>query len=481
MSLFDIIGQMTNNPVNPKQVSLSLDDAAELLKTTPEALKEFEQEYHKADFAKGVSDNYFEVNAKQAASIRNDNLISDEATRELIEKIVKELVAQTVVYSYENKKQSLIDFAHRLEDKDIVRVEDVNALPRVLRPQCTGNAYMRDFPDTGKTLLGDLENYLKETNERKKKTLYGMFRQGLDILDLDELTYAIIDTNKTSMGYWLPKITKAVDDKGFFKIPATKIIKVPISVLQLTRQFDYQAINRTTLDIVDNYVHEVFELDNDKTYFIKTGVASSKYDFRNAKVQGEKEVKELGEYFLFIHQQHCQMASPLSSPVIYGAGTTVEWVVREFIDDVEDNMTIYHGLPLHTEYRVFVDFDSDEVIGIHNYWDPALMLEHFKEKAMRGYDIDAKHDYVTYKANMDRLVARYEENKDVVANHVKDFLTDVDMNGQWSVDIMQNGNDFYLIDMAPAETSSFYNESVPENIRRPMIENWLPKIPDNSF
>lgn len=480
MSLFNIIEQITKNPVNPEQVSLSLDDAAELLKITPEALKEFEQEYHKADFAKGISDNYFEVNAKQAASLRNDNLISNETTRGLIERIVKELVAQTVVYSYENKKQYLIDYTHRLEDKDVVKVEDVNTLPIHIRPQCTGNAYMRDFPDSGKTLLDELERYLKETDARKKKILYGVFRQGLDILDLDGLTYAMIDTNKTSMGYWLPRITKAVDDKGFFKIPATKIIKVPISVLQLTRQFDYQAINRTTLDIVDNFVHEVFELDDNKTYFIKTGIASSKYDFRNAKVQGEKEVKELGEYLLFIHQQHCQMASPLSSPVIYGAGTTVEWVAREFIEDVEDNMTIYHGLPLHTEYRVFVDFDSNEVLGIHNYWDPALMLEHFREKAKRDYDIDAKHDYVTYKANMDRLVNRYEDNKNIVVNHVKEFLADVEMNGQWSVDIMQNGNDFYLIDMAPAETSSFYKETVLEDKRKPMIENWLPHIPSDN-
>ena len=49
------------------------------------------------------------------------------------------------------------------------------------------------------------------------------------------------------------------------------------------------------------------------------------------------------------------MAGPLSFPCIYGVSTTNEWVVREFIPDKEGNPCIYHGLPLHTEYRVFVD------------------------------------------------------------------------------------------------------------------------------
>ena len=33
-----------------------------------------------------------------------------------------------------------------------------------------------------------------------KKQLYGSFRQGLDILDLDPITYKIIDRNANSMG-----------------------------------------------------------------------------------------------------------------------------------------------------------------------------------------------------------------------------------------------------------------------------------------
>ena len=46
------------------------------------------------------------------------------------------------------------------------------------------------------------------------------------------------------------------------------------------------------------------------------------------------------------------------------------------------------------------------------------------------------------------------------------------MKGQWSIDIMQVGNEFYLIDMALAE-NSFYYDRVPKELRNPTPENWL--------
>ena len=46
------------------------------------------------------------------------------------------------------------------------------------------------------------------------------------------------------------------------------------------------------------------------------------------------------------------------------------------------------------------------------------------------------------------------------------------MKGQWSVDIMQAGEEFYLIDMAVAE-NSFYYDRVPKELRKPSEEKWL--------
>ena len=135
-----------------------------------------------------------------------------------------------------------------------------------------------------------------------------------------------------------------------------------------------------------------------------------------------------------------------------GASTTVEWVVRDFIEDVEDNPTIYKGLPLRTEFRVFVDFDTKEVIGIDNYWRPDLMEKRFSKKNQRG--AGDKHDHITYMVNKDKLVKDFEDNKDLVANEVLKLIKKCNLTGQYSIDVMKNGHDFYIIDMALASESA---------------------------
>ena len=476
-----LLNVLNKNTSLAKKAQPSYDDIAKLLNTNPEALRAFENAYMQADFAQGVSDNLFQINAKQMSELRQNTENENNVADELVHRIVSELLAQTQVYSYDPKSKSatLYDYTKALPDSDYVTKDEISTLPEELQPQLTGRLMKIDIPDSGIALASMYNRYKNETNPRLKQQVYHSFRQGLDILDVDNLTYAMIDTNPNSMGNWLPYITAAVDNEGFFKIPATKIIKLPISLLQLTRQ-EYMSLSKTTFDIVNEYCYNAFGLEDDKEYFIKTGTYSSKFDFRNARVSSAKEIHELGEYLLFIHWQALQMAhydlSGRKQPSIYGVSTTTEWVVREFIPDIENNLTIYHGLPLRTEYRAFVDFDTKQVLGIHSYWDPDVMEKNFAKKL--DTDIDAKHDYITYIANKDGLMARYEANKDTVIEHLASILPDINLHGQWSIDIMQNGKDFYIIDMAIAERSAFY-ECVPEHLRRPITENWMPTLPSS--
>lgn len=151
--------------------------------------------------------------------------------------------------------------------------------------------------------------------------------------------------------------------------------------------------------------------------------------------------------------------------------TTTEWVVRKFIPDKENNPCIYKGMPLHTEYRVFVDFDKKSVIGIHPYWESDTMKKRFAENR-DGHDI---HDYVVYQAHEDILMDRYNYNKDKIIAETQKLIQYVQgLAGQWSIDIMQNNDKFWLIDMALAKDSAFY-DCVPENLKNPTIENWIPE------
>lgn len=451
---------------------ISKEKAAQILKTNPEALEAFENSYSRIEDYE--TDNFFDLNSRKAKEIRDSNVkevdgYDESKLSEIINDIVEELKSETLVWEYDGNSHG-VNKVNYLPKETAISNKDLSQFPIEVRPELTGNLIKKDIKEPSYLVL--IFYYSKMMNERnasKAKEYYDLFRQGLDILDFDPVMYEIVGMNKNSMGYWLPNVIDDITLDGFFKVPKTTIIKVPLPIIQLTR-CDYMTLTKSTLEIVDKFVYDVCKLDDSKTYFIKTGTYSSKFDFRNARVEGKKEVRELGEYLLFIHFQANQMASPLSQPSIYGVSTTNEWVVREFIEDRENNMTIYHGLPLRTEYRVFIDFDSKEVLGINPYWDKEVMNRRFNNPRNN----DDLHDYVTFNANVDRMMHRYNENKDKVVKYIKKFLDrNESMSGQWSMDIMQNGNDFWFIDMADAMGSALSN-CVPEGKLRHNKEEWIP-------
>lgn len=438
---------------------------AEFLKTTPAALDEFEKSYQMASMKEAEeSDNFFDINSRQAVSkLAQTPSETSQKVEQLTQRIVNELLAKT-------------DSKYLTDDNTrAVTMKDIESVPKELQPQVAGNLIKVDIDKPSYLLAFDLLRKYKKTGNINA---YHLFRQGLDILDLDPILYEAIGMNPNSIGCWFPALKNAVDNQDFFKVPETKIIKVPLPILQLTR-CDFMELTPTTIDIVNRWAYKAFELDENKTYFIKTGTYSSKYDFRNAKVTTPKEVRELGSYLLFIHYQALQMASPLSNPCIYGVSTTNEWCVREFIEDKEDNPCIYHGMPLHTEYRVFIDCDTDEILGISPYWKPDVMEKRFSEFSDAD-TADKKHDYVIYKMHKETLMRRYKENKDMLIDKVKELLPNINLKGQWSLDIMQNGNDFWLIDMAIADTSAL-KECIPANKLKKSQENWIPELNKENY
>ena len=100
-----------------------------------------------------------------------------------------------------------------------------------------------------------------------------------------------------------------------------------------------------------------------------------------------------------------------------------------------------------------------------------------------GHEPDANsphqvHDYIIYKAHEEKLMGRYHTHKDIVVNNIEAMIPDMaasGLTGQWSVDVMQNGDDFYIIDMALAATSAL-SECVPKDILKAEKEDWLPRL-----
>lgn len=454
------------NLENIGKYNLSIEQLTEILQVSKEELKAFEMRYKKESINL-PDDNQFRQNAKKAVSELKQNAINNNG--ELANKISEELLSNYTMYEQVGNHYSWYNYERQIDN--YVSLEQITNEPVNNRPQLSGKFMNIDYiASSSSYLLSLYKMHLEEKNIVKKNLYYDTFRQGLDILDLDPLIYEMLGENKNSMGYWFPKLQEASFNKNKLILPQTQILKVPMQVLQLTRN-DFQNITPISKEIVNKFCYNAFHLEEQKKYFIKTGTYSSKFDFRNALIDDANELREIGECFLFLQNNASQKASPLNNPSIYGISTTNEWVVREFIEDVENNPTIYKGLPLRTEFRFFVDFDRKKILGVTPYWEEKTMIKRFSNCS----NIHDNHDFITFLANSPKLKKDYKEFLKQVTKGVEELVSTTNLSGQWSIDIMKNGNNFYVIDMAIAENSAFY-DCVPKKQRVRSSENWLPRI-----
>lgn len=454
----------------------SYEELAAMLKTDPDALKTFDEVYKTQVLeSRELHENMLQWNSATIKAILDKKVYFPPELNSLIDRIVDELIPETRLYIYNAKHGGYyVKYSANRDFVTDVTNKELNRYPEELRPQLTGKLMMVDVSEPSyKSLLQNYAEYKNAKNDRMKTLYYNLFRQGLDILDLDDFTYQMLEMNPISMGFWLPPLVEGLYGNKFFKVPDTKILHVPITMLQLTR-LGFETLNPVTKEIVNRYCKKVFHLDEHGDYFIKTGTYSSKYEFRNAHIHEPKEVDEMGEYFLLLNHLTCSMAAPTNNRSFYGANTTNEWVVREYIKDKESNPTIYNGLPLHTEYRVFVDFDTKEILGVSPYWRSDVMKNKFKEVSSP----QERHDYVVYLMHEDVLNKRYNESVQTVLNELNKVIPHVELSGQWSVDVMRNGDDYYIIDMALAEHSAL-NDCVPKNLLRAYPQQWLPGESNN--
>lgn len=342
--------------------------------------------------------------------------------------------------------------------KMLALFQPTNPVPADLVQFAPGKLMRTDGLDVDKT-LNDISQmfYVTDTDsitdQYMHRQYHGLFHRTASVSDLTEDLYKRFKLNPNSMTHWLPKVVAANNTvtsaaPAPFLIPETTIWRLPIELAQYIR-IPYEDTTPASRVLFNDIISTVFELKPDTTYFIKTGTFSCKFEFANARCS---EPEEMGEYFQVI--QNIAMS--------LGAGESVDLVVREYIEDTEDNPTIYHGMPLRTEYRAFIDLDhcdpttgepEPRLLGITPYWHPSVME---KALALASSDVGAgfghiNDDYHTYREHKDSLMSKFHVHRDDVIARITALLPALraqGLQGQWSVDIMKNGDDFYLIDMA---------------------------------
>ena len=107
------------NRLSNSQKEISREDIVEMLKVNPELLEEFENSY--SPILEEKSDNFFEVNSRQAVKNSKESFLEEdyEAASKLVSKIVEELLG-----NYEELP---------------VHSNEINSFPEKIRPELSGN------------------------------------------------------------------------------------------------------------------------------------------------------------------------------------------------------------------------------------------------------------------------------------------------------------------------------------------------------
>lgn len=274
------------------------------------------------------------------------------------------------------------------------------------------------------------------------ENLYGLFSRMASVSDLTPALYDHFCANATSIANWYPALYQALASQGEkrkFCVPQTTIARLPVELAQFTR-IEYASSTPASRAIFNDIIFNLFGLEDGRTYFIKTGTFSSKFEFANAKCS---EPREMGEYFQAIN----------NFAMMVGAGDSVDLCVRDYIEANSATPTIYHGMPLRPEFRVFVDLDADEVLGITPYWHPSVMRNALAASEALGMDY-IRDDAKVYEQRLPYLTKQFEAHRDTLVTWVKDLIPGIDLSGCWSLDIMLEADEMWLIDMAEMHRSA---------------------------
>lgn len=282
-----------------------------------------------------------------------------------------------------------------------------------------------DIVDEKYKLFGDY--YLQSALDNAEEYVWNMVKGNDKFRSVFRKT---ITDPKNNMSYWYPQISSIG-----FRTPKTETIKLTSDV---TDPLDrYLESRRQDIDSLELYKRNLIELiknnssfDFNDKLFMKSGVFSNKFNFDNCKVDS---LEELPEKFAVIYNVEKNQAR---------GNAPSELVLREFIESSISRKTIYNGMPLNTEFRVFYDFDKKQVIGIESYWHEKDMSNGLKDNK----------DINNYLDEKDAINSEFNNLKHVLMDECSK-LAGADLQGLWSVDFMWNGSEFVLIDMALAECS----------------------------
>ncbi len=256
-------------------------------------------------------------------------------------------------------------------------------------------------------------------------------------IEIQELGGKIVNSSENEMSYWYPKTSNIG-----FKTPETLITAFTDEELNIIKRaefnnFDYETLKRR---LNEEAIRQNFNLDQE--LFMRFGCASNKFFFASCHLPSMEFLPDrLLAYFDGLYEKLEWRSS-------------AELVLREFIKTNYYRRQIYHGMPLNTEFRVFFDFDTNELLGIYNYWDKETMID----------NLHTRDERMTFADTIPLIERDFKLLSPYLEDETRKKLPNANLKGKWSIDFMYDGNNFVLIDMGRAECSYYYEKVLEKQL-----------------
>ena len=251
--------------------------------------------------------------------------------------------------------------------------------------------------------------------------------------------------NPNNFSFWFKEVLNGIGPKRFnkdFIIPFSVVIDCPEKLLgrfTCEEPGDYE-------EIIDWIVKDVYPVVKDKfpegQCFVKNGCFSNKFNFNASCFLQEISVVEI---FKKLREISC-------GAMMLETGGDLEFVFRRFIEAKNPYGHIYNGMPVRPETRVFYDFETKKVLYSANYWDWNYCSEYWNDE-----------DFAVMEKCKDKLNSFFELTKTALEEKVAKNFKYVKLKGQWSIDFMAEGGMWYMIDMAIAQRSAYWDENKIKN------------------
>lgn len=206
-------------------------------------------------------------------------------------------------------------------------------------------------------------------------------------------------------------------------------------------------IDRVDWDKISNILKPTLDkMDNFKLYNIKNGCFSNKFDFNTCITDKKHLIKNLWKINY--------------NSSMYDTGGYTELVVRELIPyNEQTTSTIYKGMPLRTELRVFYNMDTKKIEYVVDYWD----FDYCHDRLPNITDRIIFEWFHRQESHTEKLVYMIQ----YVEQYINTIKFDNTLEGIWSIDFMLcedceqygNYNGIYLIDMARGFRSAYWDNN----------------------